>query len=95
MRKTIWVDPKDLALCSIKADVAGEMDRYDVANLMSWCDAQPESFWEGLNLQEILNVYRVSAKYIYFEDWLEEDEKAAVKAWKRAVEPVNKNRLLY
>lgn len=82
---TIEVSDKALALCSIKARAVAELTREETQDLMSWCDFQTEDLWEGMTMQEILNVYRVSAEYVTWEDWADEDRKAAHKAWNRSV----------
>lgn len=89
--KTIEVDANVLELCNVKAKFASELTREETVNLMSWCDWQDESLWEDMNLQEILNVYRVSDEYDTWEGWANEDWKTAYKAWNSAViDPGNK-----
>lgn len=82
---TINVSPRALTLCNVKARNASELTREETESLMSWCDCQTESLWDDMTLQEILNVYRVSAEYVTWEDWAMDDRKAAHKAWNRAV----------
>jgi hypothetical protein len=83
--KTIKVKPKVLALCAVKAERASDLTREETESLMRWCDCQQESLWDGMSLQEILNVYRVSAEWDRFEDWTEADWKSAYLAWNSAV----------
>lgn len=90
MVKPVKVSPAVLALCFVKAELASELTREETQSLMNWCDYQRESLWEDMNLQEILNVYRVSAEYDSFEGWESEDSDAARKAWNRVVRPANR-----
>lgn len=83
--KTIKVTPKALALIDVKSERASDLTREENASLMRWCDCQQESLWDGMSLQEILNVYRVSAEWDTFEGWAEEDWKSAYHAWNSAV----------
>jgi hypothetical protein len=93
MSKTVKVDPKHLALCAVKADRAENLTREEAQILMNWCDHQSEDLWDGLSLQEILNVYRASAEMVDWEGWASEDWRAAYKAWNSAViDPGNKMR---
>lgn len=69
------------------ADLSLEM----IEVLVSWCGWQRSDLWDGLSLQEILNVYRATAEWDNFEGWAEEDWRAAYKAWNSAViNPGNK-----
>lgn len=88
--KTIDVTDKALALCAVKARTATELTRDDIKALTYWCDCQTEALWDGMTLQEILNVYRVSAEWTTWEDWSEEQRQAAVRGWNRAVGANNK-----
>lgn len=89
--KTIHVSPGALALCSVKADVAADMSRSEISDLMAWCDCQSEHLWDDMTLQEILNVYRASAEYETWQGWAEDNRKAAHAAWNKAViAPSNK-----
>lgn len=85
MPKSIEVAPAIIALCSVKAKLASDLTRTETADLMAWCDYQTESLWDDMSLQEILNVYRVSAEWETWESWAQEDRKAAHKAWNRAI----------
>lgn len=89
--KTIKVVAKVLSLCAVKVEHAADLSREEIQALMYWCDHQSEILWDGMSLQEILNVYRVSAEYVSWEDWAQEDWKKAYKAWNSAViDPGNK-----
>ncbi len=83
--KTIKVSRKVLELCFVKAEHASDLDREQTANLMAWCDCQSEDLWTDMTLQEILNVYRVSAEWNTFEDWADADRETAHEAWNSAV----------
>ena len=83
--RTIAVEPRHLALCSVKAERAEHLTRDETVALMGWCDVQTEDLWNDMSLQEILNVYRVSAEWQTWEDWALEDRAAAHKAWNCAV----------
>jgi hypothetical protein len=69
--------------------LAGDLTRQQIEHLMSWCDYQAEDLWDGMNLQEILNVYRVSAVWENFEGWAEEEGDVARCAWNAVVRPIN------
>ena len=88
------VAPEVLALCRIKAASVDELTRDEIKGLMNWCDHQSEDLWEGMTLQEILNVYRVSAEYDTFEGMAEEMGNAARVAWNKVVRPINHLRTL-
>lgn len=86
---SVDVDPRDLELCGIKARYAQDMTCEDMRALVNWCNCQTESLWDGMNLQEILNVYRVSARYVTWESWCEESPSVALGAWNRVVTNAN------
>lgn len=91
MAKTIKVPEQDVQWLSFTAEVVGDMSYEDMQTLIRWCDWQDGSLWEDMTLQEILNVYRVSAEWEDWQSWSTEDWKAAYKAWNRAViDPGNK-----
>lgn len=91
MAKSVEGNPAHLARCSVKSRYVFDLTRDEVRDLMGWCDCQTESLWDGMKLQEILNVYRVSAEWQTWEDWADEDRPAAHRAWNRAViQPGNK-----
>lgn len=85
----VEIPEKFLEHCAVKAKTADELSREEISSLMNWCDWQRESLWDGMNLQEILNVYRVSAQWESWESWEQEDPAAAVKAWNRVVREKN------
>jgi len=86
MAKTIKNVPlKFLQLCTVKSEKAQDLTRDEICALMGWCDCQEDALWDSMSLQEILNVYRVSAEWDTWEGWASEDVKAAHKAWNRAV----------
>jgi len=89
--KTVNASEKAIALCSVKSRKTEDLTQQETSDLMAWCDAQSSDLWDGMKLQEILNVYRVSADYISWEAWAIEDCRAAYKAWNKAiVDPGNK-----
>jgi predicted nucleotidyltransferase len=83
--KTIEVSDKVLEQCAVKAVHVMDMTMEEVGNLSAWCDCQASDLWEGMSVQEILNVYRVSAEWILWESWALEDRDAAYDAWDGAV----------
>lgn len=90
MVQFIEVSNHALRYCTVKAMDARNLNREEILNLMAWCDCQDESFWDNLTLQEILNVYRVSADYMTFQDWTIEQPRKAWEAYNRAVLPHNR-----
>lgn len=94
MLKTVKVTPAALALCGVKAERVENLTREEIKSLMSWCDYQTESLWDDMNLQEILNVYRVSADWEDFESWAQEEGDIARKAWNKVVRKENHLKLL-
>lgn len=91
MIKTIEVSDTVIALCNVTSKLASEMSIDEASSLLNWCSYQDSSLWEGMSLQEILNVYRVSAVWLNWEAWAEEDWEAAYEAWNSAViDPKNK-----
>jgi len=85
MIKSICVKPKALALCFVKARLAADLTREETQSLMHWCDSQTEALWDNMSLQEILNVYRISAESVTWEMWAEDEPENARVAWNRAV----------
>lgn len=83
--KTVEVSDKDLALCGIKSKLASDLNIEEVQALINWCNWQDSDLWVDMSLQEILNVYRASAKWVDWQYWAEEDREAAHKAWNEAV----------
>lgn len=64
---------------------AALLTREQARQLTNWCDCQSEALWDGMSLQECLNVYRVSWEWDTWEGWSEEDRPAAHAAWNSAV----------
>lgn len=85
MTHTIDVPITQKVFLHIKTDRASNLTREDVQRLMNWCDHQTEALWDDMTLQEILNVYRVSAAYDNWEGWLQDDRAAAIEAWNKAI----------
>lgn len=85
MTKSIEVEPKALEHCAVKAKLAADLTIEEAGALAHWAEAQSSYLWDGMSLQEVLNVYRVSAEWITWEGWAEEDREAAHAAWNRAV----------
>lgn len=83
--KTIKVDSKVLELMTIKSEKAENLTREETPFLMSWCDQQRESLWDELSLQEILNIYRVSGKWVDWECWFSDEPELAINGWNSAV----------
>lgn len=86
--KTVKVNEDDLIHCFIKSAKAQDMSKEETDHLICWCDRQTESFWEYLTLQEILNVYRASAKWDTFEAWVQEEPDLALAAYNKVVSSV-------
>ena len=80
---------------SIKQDDtdASQLNREQMTDLMAWCDYQDESLWDGMTLQEILNVWHISINYYSFEGWAQEEGDKARKQWNRVTYPANHLRL--
>jgi hypothetical protein len=91
---TIFVTDKAISLCAVKARNASDLTREEIKALTYWCDCQTKSLWDDLTLQEILNVYRVSAEWMTWEDWLDEERIKAVRGWNRATFPKNHMQLM-
>lgn len=81
----VEVPEKTLENCSIKVKFASELTLDDIRNLVFWCDCQNDILWDGMSLQEILNVYRVSAEWDTWECWSDADWEVACEAWNSAV----------
>jgi hypothetical protein len=71
--KMIEVSDKALEHCAVKAVHVMDMTMDEIEMLNNWCNCQSTDLWEGLTLQEILNVYRASAEWDTWEGWAEED----------------------
>lgn len=83
------VPDKLLKTLSVKAVYAADLTVEEMINLASWCEGQSSDLWDGLSLQEVLNVYRVSAEWINFELWTQDEGDIARRAWNRVVRPDN------
>jgi hypothetical protein len=89
--KTVEVEPEVLGWCLIKAESVLDMTFDDLKRLENWTASQQSSLWDNMSLQEILNVYRVSAAWDDWEDWYDEEPNRAKMAWNEAViNPDNK-----
>ena len=69
---------------------AADLEREQVASLMSWCDYQRESYWDAITLQGILDLWHVADKWDYedLESMLAAEipeAKAACKAYNKAL----------
>lgn len=64
---------------------AAKLSLEDVARLVNWCSWQSSDLWEGMTLQDILNVYHASRDWDTFEGWTEEEGDVARIAWNKAV----------
>lgn len=83
--KIVVVEPKVIELCAVKAAFATDLTFEEIEALVNWCNCQQSDLWDGMSLQEILNVYRATAEWYTFEAWAEEDWEAAYAAWNAAV----------
>lgn len=89
--KTIKLPESSLKWINIKVERASDMSIEDMGTLVNWCGWQDGNLWEDMSLQEILNVYRISAEWDTWEGWAEDEWPAAHKAWNKAViDPGNK-----
>lgn len=87
--KVVLVKPAHLKNLAVKAAKASELTVAEMIDLAAWCEGQSSDLWDGLSLQEVLNVYRASAEWINFELWAEDEGDKARKAWNRVVRPAN------
>jgi hypothetical protein len=65
---------------------ASKLTREEIARIMNWCDHQAEDLWDGMTLQDILNVWHISRDWDTFEDWAMEEGDIARKAWNSVVQ---------
>lgn len=86
---SVEVAPKVLELCGIKSRYAEDLDLEELRALVNWCNGQDESLWDGMTVQEILNVYRVSAEWVDWQAWAQERPLVARAAWNRVVQAHN------
>lgn len=68
---------------------ASELLFQEIAILFEWAEEQDSEFFIDLSLQEVLNVYRVSADYEDFEEFLDLNPEKAVVAYNSAVNEDN------
>lgn len=61
----------------------------EISLLIEWTEHQDSRLFDGLTLQELLNLYRVSAEHGDIDAWFEEDPEAAVIGYNSAVNPDN------
>jgi len=64
---------------------AALLSRDEVQRLMGWCDRQRESLWDGMTLQDILNVWHISCQWDNFESWSEDEGDVARLCWNAVV----------
>jgi hypothetical protein len=83
--RTIKLTEKQLQHSSVKAERVEDLTIDECRDLLNWCDWQSSDLWDGMTLQEILNVYRVSVEWDTWEGWAEENRPAAHAAWNSAV----------
>jgi hypothetical protein len=72
-------------MAEVKSKLASDLDRDETAVLMGWCDCQAEDLWSGMKLQDILNVYHVSAEWMTWESWAQDEGDVARVAWNNVV----------
>lgn len=61
----------------------------EISILIEWTEPQDERLFTDLNLQEILNLYRVSVDHGDIDEWFEEDPEGALEGYNSAVNPGN------
>lgn len=83
--KTIALTANQSANLAVKAQAVADLTLEDCRMLARWADCQSAYLWDDMNLQEILNVYRVSYEWDTWEGWAEEDRPASHRAWNSAV----------
>lgn len=81
----VEVSAKVIERCSVKAAYATDLTIEECEALVNWCNSQTSDLWDGMSLQEILNVYRATAEWDTFEAWASADWEAAHAAWNAAV----------
>jgi len=79
------VNPDHLKHCAIKSASVMDMTWEEMGVLRNWCSYQSSDLWDDMSIQEILNVYRVSAEWLTWEGWAVEEPFEAKQAWNRAV----------
>lgn len=89
MTNFIYMNEEQTA--NLEFDIADASDlRYEeISIIIEWADAQDPRLFEDLNLQELLNLYRISVDRGDIDNWFEEDPEGAVVAYNSAVNPDN------
>lgn len=85
----VLVPDKHLKNLSVKAIRPADLTVEELIDLAAWCEGQSSDMWTGMNLQEVLNVYRISAEWINWELWADEEGDVAREAWNKVVRPEN------
>jgi hypothetical protein len=89
--KTIPVSDEILKHCGVKHALASDLTFEEIDRILHWCKWQSYDLWEDMSLQEILNVYRISAEWDTWQVWAEHEPVEAFAAWNSAViNPGNK-----
>lgn len=88
-QKTVALTETQAAGLPVKAEVVADLTLEDCRMLARWADYQASALWDGLTLQEILNVYRASWEWDTWQGWAEEEPDAARDGWNSAVAPIN------
>lgn len=71
-------------MSEITVKQAGDMKDDDARTLLNWRDWTDEGLVGELTMQQLLDLYHASAKYVSLEAWLEEERGASAK-YKRIV----------
>lgn len=79
----VAVSKRVIDLCRVKAKLANKLTIDEVRGLVNWCDNQIGLLTDDLNLQQILNLYRLSAEWDTWEAWHNEDTHAAHAAYSK------------
>lgn len=75
----------------VKKSDASKLTLDEIEHIVHWCGFQDGNLWEGMTLQEILNVYRISGEFDSFECMAEQEGDGARRKWNNVVR--RKNRL--
>ena len=86
----IELTEKQTANLDFEIKDASELLYQEIAIIFEWAEEQDSDFFVDLSLQEVLNVYRVSADYEDFEEFLEMNSEKAVEAYNSAVAEDNR-----
>lgn len=68
---------------------AGNLFFEEISLLIEWTEYQDSRLFDGLTLQELLNLYRISAEHGDIDAWFEEDPEAALIGYNSAVNSDN------